>query len=377
MARRSAGILLRRLVMVLPKILVTGATGKTGGAVVAELVQRGWPVRALVRSRDARSAALDSMGVETFVADLFDSEQLLDAMRGIQRVYFLPLFDRFMIQSAAAFAVAAREAKLEQIVQLGQWLSNGNHPSLLTRQTWLADQLFSMIPGTAHTIVNPGMFADNFLRVIDFAALLGIYPVLSSEGRAAPVSNEDIARVSAAVLTGDPRRHDGKSYRPTGPKLLSGREMAAIVAQVVGHRVLPVDLPWFLFLKVARMQGVDPFELSSYRRYMEEMSRGTFALDGGVNDVVRELAGGPAEDFETTARRYAAMPFARQTLANRLRALASFSMAPFYPGYNLDRWERQIGLPVAPTPSLSIDDERWRTEHAAPGAPSVAAAIAA
>jgi uncharacterized protein YbjT (DUF2867 family) len=361
----------------LPKILVTGATGKTGGAVVAGLVQRGWPVRALVRSRDARSAALDAMGVETVVADMFDSDQLLGAMRGIQRVYFLPLFDRFMIQSAVAFAVAAREAKLEQIVQLGQWLSNSRHPSVLTRQTWLADQLFSMIPGTAHTIVNPGMFADNFLRVIDFAALLGIYPVLSGEGRAAPVSNEDIARVSAAVLTGDPRRHDGKSYRPTGPECLSGREMAAIVARVVGHRVLPVHMPWFLFLKVARMQGVDPFELSSYRCYMEEMSRGTFALDGGVNDVVRELTGGPAEDFETTARRYAAMPFARQTLANRLRAFASFSMVPLCPGYNLDRWERQIGFPVAPTPSLSIDDARWRADHGAPVAPSVAAAIAA
>jgi uncharacterized protein YbjT (DUF2867 family) len=32
--------------MNLPRILVTGATGKTGGAAVAELVQRGWPVRA-------------------------------------------------------------------------------------------------------------------------------------------------------------------------------------------------------------------------------------------------------------------------------------------------------------------------------------------
>ncbi len=352
--------------MTRPTILVTGATGKTGGAVAAELLQRGWPVRALVRQRDGRSVALDRLGAETVVADMFDPDQLLAAMRGTARAYFLPVFDRFMIQSSVAFAVAAREARLEQVVQMGQWLSNRTHPALATRQMWLTDQLLATIPGTAHTIINPGMFADNFLRVLDFAALLGLYPVLSGTGRAAPVSNEDMARVAVAVLTGDPARHDGRSYRPTGPELLSAREMARIIAGVVGHRVLPVDMPFWLFLKVARMQGVDPFLLLCYRYYMEEMRRGTFALDGGVSDTVRELTGRPAEDFATTTRRYAALPFARQTAANRARALASFMVTPFMPGHNLDRFARAAGLPLASDPKLSIDEPRWRAEHRAP-----------
>ena len=38
-----------------------------------------------------------------------------------------------------------------------------------------------MIPGFAHTIFNPGMFAYNFLVVMDFAALLGIFPVLMGD----------------------------------------------------------------------------------------------------------------------------------------------------------------------------------------------------
>jgi NAD(P)H dehydrogenase (quinone) len=42
------------LVMIKPKILVTGATGKTGGAVITELLAKDWPVRAAVRVRDAR-----------------------------------------------------------------------------------------------------------------------------------------------------------------------------------------------------------------------------------------------------------------------------------------------------------------------------------
>ena len=166
----------------------------------------------------------------------------------------------------------------------------------------------------------------------------------------------------AALLA--PERHDGMSYRPTGPELLSGKQMAAIVARVVGHRVLALKLPFWLFRKVARQQGIDPLQISGFRYYMQEMARGAFATDGGVTDVVAELTGAPAESFETTARRYAAMPFARQSVGNRIRAFARFNLTPFHPGYDLARFDRQKGFPVPPNPSLSIDDEHWRIERA-------------
>lgn len=138
-----------------PRILVTGATGKTGAAVVAQLRERDWPVRALVHRRDARSAALDALGVETIVADLFDPDQLLDAMRGVARAYYCPPWHPYMLQSAMAFAVAARQARLEAIVGLTQWLASPAHPSLATRQNWLTDNVFAMIPGIARVSVNP------------------------------------------------------------------------------------------------------------------------------------------------------------------------------------------------------------------------------
>ncbi|UVO49669.1 NmrA family NAD(P)-binding protein [Sphingomonas sp. SUN019] len=350
--------------MALPKILVTGATGKTGQAVVDLLLDKGFPVRALVRARDARSAALDRRGVETVIADIFDANQMADALRSVQRAYYLPVFHTHMIQASAAFAIAAREAKLEAVVQMSQWLSQPSHPATMTRQTWLTDQLFAALPDTAHIIVNPGMFADNFLRVFDFAALLGIFPVLTGAGRAAPVSNEDMARVVAALLM-KPDRHAGMRYRPTGPELLSGRDMAGIVAKVVEHRLVTLNLPFWMFCKVARQQRIDPLEISGFRYYVEEMKRGTFALDGGVTDVVAELTGRPAESFETTALRYAATPFARQTLGNRMKAFLKFNLTPIYRGYDLDRWDRMKGFPAPSNPTLSIDDADWRAEHSA------------
>ena len=351
--------------MALPKILVTGATGGVGGPLAAALVAKGHPVRAMVRQRDARSRRLEELGVEVVTGDLYDPDQVLDALRGVKRAFYLPPLRPYMIQSAVAFALAAAEAKLEHVVQMSQWTSHRAHPALMTRQTWLVDQSFAAIPGVAHTIFNPGMFAHNFLRTMDMAALLGIQPVLSGKGRAAPVSNEDMARVAAVILAEGPQRHAGKSYRPTGPQLLDGREMAAIIAKVVGHRVLPVDLPIWMLGKVARQQGIDPYEITSLRHYMQDMRRGTFDFEGGVTDVVQELTGTPAESFETTARRYAALPFARQTLANRLKAFMTFNATLFHRGYNFDKWDRQMGFPVAPKSSLSVEDATWRSVHSA------------
>jgi len=349
--------------MAKPKILVTGATGGTGACVVSELLRMDVPVRAMVRRRDARSASLERRGVEVVVADIYDADQLLDALRGVQRAYFLPLMEPFMIQSATA--VAAREAKLEHIVQMSQWTSHRAHPTALTQQTWLVDQLFASIPGVAHTIFNPGMFAHNFLRTIDFAALLGIHPVLSGNGRAAPVSNEDMGRAAAVLLAQGPSQHAGRRYRPTGPQLLNGRDMAAIIARAVGHRVMPVDLPIWMLGKIARQQGIDPYQVSCLRYYMRDMQRGTFEFEGGVTTVVADLTGTPAENFEATARRYAAMPFARQTLVNRLKAFLRFTLTPLYPGYDFDQLDRRLRLPVPPKATLSIEDARWRDSHAA------------
>lgn len=351
--------------MAAPLILVTGATGSVGQPLVGELLARGVAVRALVHRADARSAALAAKGAEIVTADLFDADQLADAMKGAARTFYLPPMRPHMMQASVAFALAAQAARVEHIVSMSQWTSHRAHPANMTRQTWLGDGLFDLVPGAGHTVFNPGMFAHNFLRTIDFAALLGIYPVLSGKGRAAPVSNEDMARTLAVILAEGPDRHAGQRYRPTGPELLDGREMAAVIARVVGHGVLPFDMPFWLFAKAARLQGVDAYEIASLSHYMEDMRAGTFAFAGGVTDVVQALTGTPAESFETTARRYAALPFARQTLANRLRSFVNFNRVSFQPGVNVRKLERRLAVPDLARPSLAIADPVWRQTHAA------------
>jgi len=349
--------------MSLPKVLVTGATGKTGMAVVAQLRQKNFPVRAIVRSRDARSRQLDSLGAETVVADLFDPGQMLAAMRGTLRAYYCPPLHPHAIQSASAFVVAAREARLEAVVGLSQWLASPNHPSLQTRQLWLIERMLSSIPGSQHLKLNPGYFADNYLRLIDFASLLGVFPVLTGDSRNAPPSNEDIARVAAALLT-DPERYAGRSYRPTGPKLLSAYDMAAIIRKELGSAVLAMELPQWIFVRAARLQGVAPFDIRSLLYYFEDHKQGAFEY-GAPTGVVEEVTGRPAEPFDATVRRYLNQPFAQRTLGNRVRSFFNFMRVPFTPGFDVKGFEERQFQPPPPSPLFAMQDEQWKAEHGA------------
>jgi NAD(P)H dehydrogenase (quinone) len=342
--------------MTRPRIIVTGATGKTGSLVATQLLKAGYPVRALVHRQDGRSEQLRAEGAEITVADISDVERVADALKDVQRAYYCPPYDPYMIQGAVAFAVASGEARLEQIVGLSQWLASPSHPSLSTRQSWLVDRLFSMTPSVAHTIVNPGFFADTYLVTIGLAAHFGLFPWLYGVSRNAPPSNEDIARVAAAALM-DPSRHAGKSYRPTGPELLGAEDMAKAIGRAVGRSVRVIPTPTWLFMKTARMAGM-PIELmSNVRYYIDDHKRGAFELGAPTSDVL-DVTGRPPEDFETIARRYATLPGNQPTFGNWLRTLVQFMITPLSPGFNFDRYDRELRRP-----QFTTESRIWQRAH--------------
>jgi len=344
-----------------PRIIVTGATGKTGSVVVTELLKAGYPVRAMVHREDSRSARLKAAGAEIVVADMSDVERIADALRDVQRAYYCPPYDPYMIQGAVAFAVAAKGSRLEQIVGLSQWLASPSHPSLATRQSWLVDRLFSMTPGVAHTIVNPGFFADAYLVTIGLAAHLGVFPWMYGNSRNAPPSNEDIARVAVGALM-NPARHAGQSYRPTGPELLGADDMAQAIGRAVGRSVRVVPTPTWLFMKAARMAGMSIDLMSNVRYYIDDHKRGGFELGAPTTDVLN-VTGRSPEDFETIARRYAAQPRNQRTIGNWVREFAEFMISPVSPGFNFDRYDGELRRPFPFEPQSAPESKVWRREH--------------
>jgi NAD(P)H dehydrogenase (quinone) len=347
------------------RVLVTGATGKVGGAVAAQLLEKGVATRAVVHREDARSARLRQLGAEVVVADMFDIQQVTAAMNGIDRLFFNAPYHPHALDSAVTFAVAARRAGTEAVVALGQWLASPQHPSLMTRHAWLTDKLFELLPDTAHVAVDPGYFADNYLQLVPVAAQLGVLPTPTGSGRNAPPSNEDIARVAVGALL-DPHRHDGRAYRPTGPELLSGAQIADAVGAALGRRVRHVDVPAWMFMRAVRLNrkrlGADLYFESSLRHYLPEHALGSWEV-GGPTTHVRDVAGVEPEDFLTIARRYVDVPETRFTAINFVRQLWNFMLIPLVPMHRLDRFDRLQQQPKPAHPQLSGQSELWRNDH--------------
>ncbi|MGW4119170.1 NmrA family NAD(P)-binding protein [Nocardia sp. NPDC004711] len=351
--------------MTTTRVLVTGATGKIGGAVAAQLLEKGVPTRALVHRDDARSARLRALGAETVVADIFDIQQVQAAMDGADRLFFNPPYHPHALDSAVSFAVAARRSGVEAVVALGQWLASPEHPSLMTRQHWLIDKLFELLPDTAHVAVDPGWFADNYLQFIGVAAQLGVLPAPTGGRRNAPPSNEDIARVAVGALL-DPHRHDGRAYRPTGPALLTGAEIADAVGEALGRRVRHIEVAPRMLMKAVRVNakrlGFDLYLESGLRYYALEAALGTWEV-GGPTTHVRDVAGVEPEDFPTIARRYATRPETRRTAGNLIRQIWDFTLTGLVPMHDLDRFDRLQQHPQPAHPRLSGHSALWRSEH--------------
>lgn len=351
--------------MVKPTILVTSAAGKTGLPTTRQLLEKGFPVRALVRRDDHRARLLRDAGADVVVGDQFSLTDMRRAMRGVQRAYHCAPTAPNGLHYGAVFAIAAREARLEHVVMLGQWLSDANHPSMMTRDVWFNEEILKLLPDTSVTINNVGWFAENYFMPLEPIVQLGLLPMPLGDGdvkKNAPPSNDDIAAVSVVALI-DPAAHSGKTYRPTGPALLSPNEIAATMGKVLGRTVKYRDIPESMLMKALKVQGFPEAMPIQLRLYTEEYRRGAFAVHA-PNTVVQDLTGREAEDFETITRRIvASRPEAVRSLNGKLKAVWNFSRMLVTATIDPDAIERRRDHVLLQTPSFVQDSPAWRARH--------------
>ena len=346
--------------MTKPRILVTSATGRTGSAAALALLKEGYPVRAFVRKRDARAEVLEKAGAELAFGDLFDFRDLRQALSGVQRAYYVPPFAPNLLQGAMLFALAAEEAKLEVVALMSQWLPHPADPSISTREHWIANQLYHWMPSVDVVHVNPGLFAFISLLGLPGIVHMGMFMAPFGQGRNAPPSNEDIARVAAGVLS-NPGPHIGKSYRPTGPELLSPHDVAGILTNVVGRKVKYRDSSIKMFSKAAKALGASHFEISQLRHYADALRNGAFEV-GAPTDHVEMITGQKPESFENISRRYLADPkliHPRLAIGGKFDAMAFVLRMMLSRVPEFDRWERDRGHSMLTNPVLAPDNKEW------------------
>jgi NAD(P)H dehydrogenase (quinone) len=271
------------------RFLIAGAGGRlgaTGNHVVRQLLERKLPVRAFVFHADQRSEQLAALGAEVVVGDLRDIETVRRAMRGISRAYLVYPIAEGLLEATTVFAVAAKEAGLEAIVNMSQISARADHLSPAARQHWLAEHVLDWT-GIGVTHLRPPFFLEDllvFARTIRSESRI-VLPY--GQGRHAPVCGEDLARVIVGVLV-DPASHRGKTYVPTGPRSLTISEMAAIFGRVLGKPIEYVDLPVERWAHVLTQLQMPPYLVEHLRRVAEAHQRGEFDAQ---TDVVRQIGG--------------------------------------------------------------------------------------
>lgn len=276
-------------------ILVTGATGKTGSAVVRQLLDRGYRVRATVRTLDERADSLEALGAQVVVADFHDLRSMRDAMEGAGRVYFVyPPEGERLIEATTIAATAAKDAGVRAFVNMSQISAREDSDSPLARHHWLSEEILDWADvGVIH--IRPTFFAEMLpiLGAQTIATQGKLYLPYGHE-RHAPVAARDIARVVVGLLS-KPEPHIGQRYVLTGPKNLTIAEMASVLSKELGTPVEYVDLPVDVWGEViSGVDGMNEFLVTHLKAVAVDHQNGVFS---GETDVVERIGEQPPQSL--------------------------------------------------------------------------------
>lgn len=159
--------------------------------------------------------------------------------------------------------------------------------------------------------------------------------------------------------------HLGKTYRPTGPRLLSPPQIAEVFGKVLRRKVTYLDAPFWMMSKAARASSVVPnFQIAQLHTYIEDYKRNAFGI-GVPTNAVLEVSGQEPEDFETTIRRYYAnAPYANRNMGALSRTLLFLMKTILTPAMNLAAFNRTHNFPRIRNSHLAADSRDWQQTHA-------------
>lgn len=232
------------------KILVTGASGHLGQAIIRHLLET-YEVPAaniVAASRDtSKLGGLAAKGVETRAADFDDTASLGKAFEGIDTLLIistdaLAVPGQRLNQHKAAVA-AATKAGVKHLAYTS--MPNPDKSLVTFAPDHLGTEEAVKASGLPYTIIRNAWYLDNYLHGMPHNLAGGQWYTASGNGKVSNISRDDCARAAAAVLAKG--KAENKTYTLTGPELLDADQIAALVSQATGKpltavKVTPDDL---------------------------------------------------------------------------------------------------------------------------------------
>jgi uncharacterized protein YbjT (DUF2867 family) len=279
-------------------VLVTGATGTVGGALVQLMtasVSAGQTGGAAVRAMVPTSEDADDMrgyDVEVVIGDLDRPETLDDALKGVESTFLVaPAGPDLAARELAFLDAVERAPDRPHVVTLAALGWEDPKSRFSAGHAQVVERLRSS--GIRHTVLAPNGFMQDVLR---FAAMVQeesalLLPV--GDAAVSHVDARDVAAVAAHVL-GEPAPHEGKAYDITGPAALTYAQIAAGISAVAGrtisYRDTPPDDVRQRLLGYGWSEWTVDGMLEVYAAYAD-------GLGAPVTDEVEKATGRPATDF--------------------------------------------------------------------------------
>ncbi|MFI6870672.1 NAD(P)H-binding protein [Nocardia sp. NPDC050406] len=278
-------------------ILVTGATGTVGRALVDQLVTAGAPVRALTR-RPATAALPDA--VDVVAGDLNDRASIAAALAGVDRVFLLSTGPQIPVHDANLLHEATR-AEVTHVVKLSS-ARTADATATDPIPTWHRHGEESLrASGLDWTILAPLGFMANALHWANTIRDQNTVYAPYASGRIAAIDENDIAAVAATVLTTP--GHHSQTYLLSGPEPLTPADMTATLADTLAKPLRFVEVDPATAHRTLLSHGVPPRMADAI---MALRATATESFTSAIHPTVRELTGTAPNTFRQWATRHLA-----------------------------------------------------------------------
>jgi uncharacterized protein YbjT (DUF2867 family) len=275
-------------------ILITGATGTVGSALLTRLSDVGAWARGLVHSPSARGR-VEGLGLEAVDGDFDEPDTLERAMHGCDHLFLLSPPSPAQPQREKAAIDTAMRAGVGHIVALSVMGASNSSPVAFGR--WHAEIDDHLVAsGIDYTILRPSGFMQVHLLPVDTIKAQGRWYGMAGDGPSGYIDVEDIATVAVEALTKP--GHGGATYELTGPEALTMPQAAAQLSEVIGRNIAYIDLPAEQFRANVAQAGLPDWLCDALVALYQATREGHAAT---VTNAVAEVTGRPPRSYRQFA----------------------------------------------------------------------------